>query len=134
MGVEEKRKHTRYDAFVPLTIFVPGSWGNNKLEINGWIKDVSREGVALEICIMTSEEIIPLKEIVDNKQRVVVSITVPDDLTKGDSKIEAQCNIVWGKFAKKQKFYFYNIGLSISRINPLQKPIWDSFLEKFSAL
>ncbi len=132
MNASEKRTSKRYDAFVPLTIYVPASWGAKEFEVNGWIKDVSKEGVALEICIMSSDEILPIREIVDNKQRVIVSIPIPDDFTRKDTKIDAECKIMWGTFSKKKKFYFYNMGVKILRINPLQKLIWNTFIENFS--
>lgn len=122
---ENRRKFKRYDAFTQLTFFVPISLDREAFEITGWIKNVSQNGVALDINIFSPDDIEPLVKIVANKQRVTASISLSDD-----SFIKAECKIVRGAFSEKKKLY--TIGIQILVIDPLQKRKWDSFIEKIS--
>ncbi len=127
MDAGNRRKFERYDAFIQLNLFVPISLGEKAFELTGWIKNVSRDGIALEIYFFSADEIESLSKLAAGKQQITASILFPDD-----SPINAECKVVWGKLIKDKKLFV--MGLHILAINPLQKDKWDSFIEKLSRL
>ena len=125
MDNSDKRKFNRYDAFIQLTLSVPVLLGKDAFDVTGWIKNVSQDGIALEVYILSSDEIEPLLELAANQQLVTALIPLPDD-----ASIRAECKIVWGAFSENKKLY--TMGLLILAINPLQKHKWDAFIEKLA--
>ena len=123
MDTKDRRRFKRYDAFIQLTFFVPISLDRDAFELTGWIKDVSQNGVALEVYIFSPDEIKPLLNIVENKERITVSIPLPDD-----SVINEECKIVRGAFSERKRLY--TLGLQVLAIDPFQKHKWESFIEK----
>lgn len=129
MSNKDKRKFKRHDTFVQLIFCTPNF--NNKLEISCWVKDVSQDGVAIELCILSPDEIHAILEIVDDRPVVDAIISIPDYIfSGGECEVGAKCKIVWGKFSRNRNFY--NIGLQILNIEPKERPEWNFFVEKLS--
>ncbi len=126
MDIQEKRKDNRSAAFIQITISAPTSIDKRGVEIVGWIKNVSKDGIGLEICISSSDETIFLMELTKNKQEVLATIALPHD-----SSFKANCRVVWGKLLYNKTFYIYNMGLRILKIDPLLHYKWDYFVETF---
>jgi hypothetical protein len=126
MTNQNRRKDSRYDVFIQITLFIPSFLGKNEQEITGWIKNISQKGIALEICISSSDEIHALLETVAQRQNIGALISLP-----GEAPIKAECQTVWGILLENKNFYI--IGLRILSINPLEKYKWDSFIEHLSS-
>ncbi len=121
----DKRKFRRYNTFIQLTLSVPASRTSKVFEVIGWTKDVSREGIGLEIYILSSDKIDRLARVVTNKQPVTISIPFLDEFS-----IEARCKIVWDTFSENRMPY--NLGLQILRLGSDQSDKWDFFIEELS--
>ncbi len=122
---KNRRRFKRYSAFIQLTFFVPISLDRDSFEVTGWIKNVSQDGIGLEVYIFSPDEIKPLLKIVEQKERITASIPLPDD-----SPIKAECRLMRGAFSEKKRLY--TIGLQILAIDKLQKDKWNSFIKKLS--
>ncbi len=118
MGMKNMREFKRYDAFIPSTVFVPAAWGGGRVEVSGWIKDISQHGIALESYIFAPAEIDQLA----TNGRVIALIRLPDN-----SAINGMCEIAWVNFSPKRKYC--TMGLKILTIDALQRDRWESFVE-----
>lgn len=124
---KNRRRLGRYDLFVPLTLSTPHTVKNNAFKISSWVKNVSQDGIGLEIAISSTDETRPLREVAKKRQAVIASILLPDDVS-----IKARCRIVYGKpLAGK---YLYYVGLKILAIEPLKRDKWNSFIKKCAQL
>ena len=126
MNSDDRRIFKLYDAFLQLTLSAPASQSKNAFEVPGWIKKLSQNGLGIEVHIFLSDENIPaLLEMVAKKQRVNVSIPLPDGFP-----IKAECEIVWGSFSADENPY--NIRLQLLAIDLQQRDKWNSYIEELS--
>jgi hypothetical protein len=125
MNCNNRRRFERYDVFRQLTLTVPSSVTWYAFEVTSWTKNVSQEGIGLEIYNLSPDEIDHLRKIIANKHRVTASITLPDDFT-----IRAGCEIVWGTFLEDKNLF--KTGLQILELDLRQADRWNSFIEELS--
>ncbi len=127
MDIQEKRRDIRSDIFIQTTISDPTTIGNKEAEVGGWIKNVSKEGIGLEVCVSSSDEVKYLLELTEKKQDVLATIALPNDYY-----LKTNCRVVWGKLLHKKTLHIYSMGLQVLKTDdPLQYYKWNSFVETF---